>query len=232
MKEIVKIGIIGDYDGRKSHIATDHALEHAGTRLGLQVDIKWIPTEDLLDKPEQILNGYDGLWCSPGSPYKSMTGALNGISYARTNNIPFIGTCGGFQHGVLEYARDVLDIKELRSDSFDPYQPNDYITPLSCSLVGQTKDILLLPDSYMAKIYQQTITSEKFNCSFGLSDEFCKKLTQNGYEIQGFDEEKNPRILILRNQGFFVLTLFQPQLNSSTEKPHPLISEYLRNCSQ
>lgn len=232
MKSIVKIAIIGDYDGRVSHTATNAALEHAAAQLGLSVTTNWIPTEQLIQYPEHSLGNYEGIWCSPGSPYKSMTGALNGIRYARENKIPFIGTCGGFQHAVLEFARDVLDVSAIQDPNFDPYLPNDIITPLSCSLVGQTRTIRLISDSYMSKIYGISEIIERFNCTFGLSESFEHRLKEKGFEIQGVDEEENPRILSLKDNQFYVITLFQPQLSSTPEQPHPLIMEYLKICSQ
>lgn len=138
----VRIGIIGDYDGRPSHLATEEALKHAAKKLDIEVEYEWLPTtlfDSGVDKPEY----YDVLWCAPGSPYKSMNGAINAIKYARENNRPFIGTCGGFQHAVIEFGRNVLHISALEDLNFDPYVPNDYITALSCSLVGQTRHITL-----------------------------------------------------------------------------------------
>jgi CTP synthase (UTP-ammonia lyase) len=232
MKSQVKIGIIGDYDGRASHLATNNALQHAGAGIGLQVEITWIPTVELIDTVDTVMNGYDGLWAAPGSPYRSFTGALNGICYAREHHIPFLGTCGGFQHTILEFARDVLGIPELKKEDFDPYQPNTIITPLSCSLVGTSSKVLLPPESSMAKIYQSNEVIERFNCSFGLSNEFGRKLLENGFDVQGIDEDGNPRILTLKANTFFVATLFQPQLSSSPGKPHPLILKLLSYCRQ
>jgi CTP synthase (UTP-ammonia lyase) len=230
MKTAIKIGIIGDYDGRVSHLATDSALQYASAELGLEVRITWVPTESLLSGSDKTLSGYDGLWCSPGSPYKSMTGALNGIGYAREKHIPFLGTCGGFQHAVLEFGRDVLNRKEIWEEGFDPYLPNNFITPLSCSLVGQSRNIFLSPASYMAKIYGSLEVVEKFNCSFGLSEEFTQELDEYGFKVQGADEEGNPRILVLEAQPFYIITLFQPQLSSLPGQSHPLILEYLNIC--
>ena len=140
MDSIIKIGIIGDYDGRPSHIATEEALKHAAKKLGIQMEFNWLPT-DLLDTSEVELQNYYGFWCAPGSPYKSMNGAINGIKYARENNRPFIGTCGGFQHAVIEFGRNVLHISELEDRNFNPYDSNKYLAALSCSLIDQTRCI-------------------------------------------------------------------------------------------
>ncbi len=93
MADALLIGIIGDYDGRFSHVATDEAIAHSAAELGLPVEIEWLPTANLLGGERQLrLDRCDGLWASPGSPYQSMGGALAGIRFARERNRPFIGT--------------------------------------------------------------------------------------------------------------------------------------------
>ena len=95
MNTPLKIGIIGDYSEKKpSHTATDDALNHAAKAIGLAVECEWIPTESLDHKEEleRVLKHYDGFWGAPGSPYRSETGALNGIRFARERLRPFIGT--------------------------------------------------------------------------------------------------------------------------------------------
>jgi CTP synthase (UTP-ammonia lyase) len=156
-----------------------------------------------------------------------MTGAVNAIQYARENKIPFIGTCGGFQHAVLEYARDVLKIKEVAEEDFDLYSPNAFISQLSCSLVGQTRHILLDRNSFVYDIYGKPETEEKYNCSFGLNKDFQNKLDQAGFKVVGTDEQGEARIMILDNHQFFLATLFQPQLTSTPDNPHPLVLAYL-----
>jgi CTP synthase (UTP-ammonia lyase) len=227
MSTILKIGIIGDYDGRPSHIATAEAIKHSAFKLGFTVESSWISTNSLEIEVEQKLNNFDGLWCAPGSPYKSMQGAINAIRFARENNYPFIGTCGGFQHAVLEYARNVLSFKAIQEVGFDPYKPNMFINALSCSLVGQTRHIFISKNSILYDIYNTTEVEEKYNCNFGLTKEFQTKLDKNGFKVIGTDEDGEARIMVLEQNSFFVATLFQPQLSSTYEFPHPLVTEYL-----
>lgn len=221
------IGIIGDYDGRPSHIATENSLKHCEQMAGVLVEIVWLPTESFVDKIPDTLYILDGLWCAPGSPYKSMQGAMNAIRCARENNIPFIGTCGGFQHSVLEFGRDVLQINELQKENFDLYLPNDFITPLSCSLVGQSRHIMIDKNSIIYDIYSSTEIEEKYNCSFGVNREFQSRLIANGYKVVGVDETGEARIMLLQGNSFYVATLFQPQLSSTYDEPHPLIMAYI-----
>lgn len=97
---MIKIAIVGDYNaGYQSHSATSDAVDHSSTALGLAVDHRWIGTDDLA-RPEGAtrLAEFGGFWIAPGSPYKSMSGALSAIRMARERQIPLLGTCGGFQH--------------------------------------------------------------------------------------------------------------------------------------
>ncbi len=229
MDAVIRIGIVGDYDGRPSHVATEESVKHAAKQLGEVFDVNWIPTTELMEGADQKLCGFDGIWVAPGSPYQSMLGALNAIQYAREKNIPYIGTCGGFQHAAIEYARNVLQIKELQAEDFDPYAPNSYITALACSLVAQTRHIILDKNSVLYRIYGSAEVVERYNCSFGVSKEFQDKLNQGGLKIVGTDEEGEVRIVTIEENRFFVASLFQPQLSSSYETPHPLIVAYLSN---
>ena len=96
MKRKLKIGIIGDFNpDYPSHIATNEALLHAAGALSLEVEHFWLPTEPLEKKSSEVsirLRRSDAVWFSPGSPYRSITGALQGIQFAREEGRPFIGT--------------------------------------------------------------------------------------------------------------------------------------------
>jgi CTP synthase (UTP-ammonia lyase) len=94
MKGPLQVGVIGDFDPSLSvHTATNDAITHAKDALGLTVSLSWIPTPILAQKPsKEVLSSLDALWCSPGSPYKNMSGALEGIRFARENRRPFFGT--------------------------------------------------------------------------------------------------------------------------------------------
>ena len=94
MSAPLSIGILGDYNpASRYHLATNEAIRHAALALGLAVEITWLPTPALEGvQARTILERFDGLWCSPGSPYESMQGALDGIRYARERGKPFVGT--------------------------------------------------------------------------------------------------------------------------------------------
>ena len=94
MSPTLRVGIIGDYNPESSyHRATDAALGHAAAALSISATPSWIPTPSLeRGSVEAILKPFHALWCSPGSPYQSMDGALEGIKFAREQGWPFVGT--------------------------------------------------------------------------------------------------------------------------------------------
>src|SRR6266478_2757884 len=103
----IRVGLIGDYSPDVvAHRAIPLALGMASERAGREVGFEWLPTDALASDAVRA-EDYDGLWCVPASPYVSMEGALNAITYARESGTPFLGTCGGFQHALIEYARNV-----------------------------------------------------------------------------------------------------------------------------
>jgi CTP synthase (UTP-ammonia lyase) len=229
MKQPIRIGIIGDYgSARPSHRATDEALRHCAAALGIALDAQWLPTDTLENGVEESLKGFGGLFCAPGSPYGSMAGALNGIRFARENGIPFIGTCGGFQHAVVEYARNVLGVKGAQHAEYEPGAPELVITALSCSLVGESRKVFIEKDSLAYGFYGCDEAVERFNCNFGLRPEYSQRFDESGFRVSGTDENGEARILELRSNRFYVATLFQPQLSSTPEEPHRLMLAYLR----
>src|SRR5436305_1838330 len=109
---MVRIGLIGEYDPQVvAHRAIPLALGMASELIERPVEFDWLRTDVLTDGSVDV-EKYDGLWCVPASPYASMEGALSTIRYARESDTPFLGTCGGFQHALIEYARNVLGIEE------------------------------------------------------------------------------------------------------------------------
>src|SRR5687768_2278658 len=108
MTRVAHIGLVGDYsEAVVAHGAIPRALALAADELGCGVETTWLPTRQLAGLSAAALGeqlaGYAGLWCVPGSPYESMEGALAAIRFAREQGLPFLGSCGGFQHALLEH---------------------------------------------------------------------------------------------------------------------------------
>ncbi|MGE5082316.1 MAG: glutamine amidotransferase-related protein, partial [Acidobacteriota bacterium] len=165
MSDAVRIGILGDFNPEfRSHHATNDALQHAARKLGIAVQSEWIPTVSLAQPAsEKRLESFDGLWASPGSPYKSFEGMLKGIQFARVRDWPFLGTCGGFQYSFIEFARNVLNIADADSAENNSGSKNIIIYPVACAvpdgkdkvpkLSGALPEIRLRPGSYLQSFY-------------------------------------------------------------------------------
>jgi len=214
-----RIGIIGDFDPRNpTHGCTNDAILHAAELLGVVIEPVWLPT----DEPAHY-GTFQGLLGSPGSPYKSFDGALTAIRYARENRIPFLGTCGGLQHLMIEYARNVMGLTEAAHAESDPYASCLFVTALSCSLVGKTMDVTLEPESRAAAAYRANRSTEDYYCNFGLNPKYREQMEQAGLTVSGTDENGEVRVVELASHPFFIGTLFVPQARSRPGVPHPLV---------
>ena len=229
MAQPLRVGIIADYNPEfRPHQVANEALAHAAKSLDTLIEVTWLATESLADEASlNVLEEFDALWWGPGSPYKSLRGALNGIRFARERDYPFIGTCAGFQHIVLEHAINVLGVEDAASEEYDPDGSKLFISRLTCSVAGQTLKINVRPDTRAHRAYGREEISEHYYCSFGLNPDFQDEIDRGGLKIVGFDDDGEPRIVELPDHRFFIATLFVPQLFSDTQEPHPLIVAYL-----
>jgi CTP synthase (UTP-ammonia lyase) len=220
-----QIGIVGDFDPQKPiHLATSEAIQHAAQSLNESSEFEWLPT----DAAEQAnLSAYHGFWMAPGSPYRSLSGALRTIRYAREEKVPLLGTCGGFQHVILEFARNVLGIADAAHAESDPYASRLVISKLACSLVGRSLPIKLSEGSLVASLYGTTLVVEQYYCNFGVNPDYVSELASRDLRIVGSDEEGEIRVVELKDHPFFVGTLFVPQMRSRPRKPHPLVRGFL-----
>jgi len=224
--------VIGDFDpNNRSHAATNDAIRHCAAALGLSVQARWVGTEMLTgpSAPSQ-LSGTAGLWIAPASPYKSMDGALAAIRFGREQGVPMLGTCGGFQHIILEYAQDVLGLADAEHQESSPNASRLFISRLACSLVGRTMTIHLEPGSLLARLYGKPTAQEQYHCNFGVNPEYVNTLRSGALRIVASDDEGVVRAVELPGHPFLIGTLFLPQLSSTAGAPHPVIAGFLRAC--
>ena len=207
------------------HQATDAAVEHFKELLGANISAEWISTQAI---DERRLSDYSGLWIAPGSPYQSLEKTLRAIQYAREHRIPCLGTCGGFQHMLLEYARNVLGFNDASHAEYDPYASNLFISQLACSLVGREMTLALVPGSQVAGIYGATSAREHYYCNFGVNPEYVPLLKQRPLHVSGSDVEGEVRVIEYPGHPFFIGTLFVPQQRSTPRRPHPLVTAFLK----
>lgn len=224
---MIRIGLVGDHDPAvTAHRAIPAALELAGRAVGIGVEHEWVPTEEITG--DDRLDGFDALWCVPASPYRSMEGALRAIRLARSTGRPFLGTCGGFQHAVVEYARSVLGWADADHGETAPGAARAVIAPLACSLVEATDSVRLLPGSQIAAIYGRDEIVEGYHCRYGLNPEFRAALLDGPLRTGAEDAAGEVRAIELEGHPFFIATLFQPERAALRGEVPPLAGALLR----
>jgi CTP synthase (UTP-ammonia lyase) len=205
------VAVIGDYDPAFApHRATDEAIGHAACRLGAEVEVRWCATEPL-ESDIGAVEEADAVWCAPGSPYRSLSGALRALRHVREQRVPALGTCGGFQHIVIEYARHVLGLTTPHTRSTTP-------TRRGCSCRNCHVPWRAGPCPS--------------NCGRGRGPRSCTRrrgCTSSTTATSGSTRNtSNARVLELADHPFYLATLFVPQTRSTPEQPHPLIVGWLR----
>jgi len=225
----VTIALVGDYNPNvTAHQAIPKALDLAAENLGHIVTFDWVATSDIDCPDAQILDGYNGIWCVPASPYQSFDGALAAIRRARENRIAFMGTCGGYQHAILEYARNVLGLADAANAEIDPDAALPLIAPLSCALIDQDGGIDLAENSVIRKVCGTAHLTETYRCSFGFNPEYAHVLDGRDLRIVAWDQDRDPRAIELRGHPFFIGTAFQPERAALRGEDHPLINAFVR----
>jgi CTP synthase (UTP-ammonia lyase) len=224
------IAVVGDHQpGNRTHDAIGPAVSHAdgaSDREG-STAVEWVGTEQAHDLPLAALDRYAGFWIAPGSPYRSMDGALRVIRYAREADRPLLGTCAGFQHIVIELARDVLGIADAAHAESDPDAPNLFVTLLSCSLVGESMTVTLRTGTLAARLYREPTTTERYYCNFGLDPARVGALEAAGMVVSATDQDGEPRVIELPDHRFFLGTLFVPQTSSAPGAAHPVVAGFV-----
>ena len=219
-----RIALVGD---RSPHVlAHDRipvALRHA-TSAPDAVDSYWIGSADVRDVAG--LADFDGIWLVPGSPYVDRDGAFAAVTAARTAGVPFLGTCGGFQHALLEIARSVVGLDVDHAE--DPLGDVEHlIVPLACSLLGEEALVDVLPGTHAADLLGAGPRVERFFCSYGFDGRFRTRLEAAGLVFSAFDETGNARMVELPGHPFFLASLYQPELSSDETWVHPLIGAFV-----
>lgn len=230
MKGSVTLGLIGDRsDSVLAHQAIPLALENAAETLGIAAAYEWVPTERI--KSASRVAAFDGLWCVPGSPYRSMEGALLAIRCAREGRIPFLGTCGGFQHAIVEYARNVLGWQDAAHGESDSASTLAVIAPLSCGILDGSGSVQLLSGTRIATAYGSDEATEEYLCSYGVNPDFRASLVGGPLREAARDDTGELRGVELDGHPFFVATLFQPERAALRGKPAPLVAAFLKACA-
>lgn len=143
--------------------------------------------------------------------------------------MPFFGTCGGFLHMMIEYARNVLKINDADHAELNPNASNLLVAPLTCSVSEQNHTFILRPDSKVAVIYGTSEITEQYGiCKYGLNPQYYTLFEKSELSISGLDIGGEVRIMELKNHPFYIGTLFQPERSAFKNIIHPLIKAFLQ----
>ncbi len=230
MRTTITIGLIGDFNPEvPAHRAIPLALQGAADSLRVTVSFEWIPTDEICDASR--IAHFDGLWCVPASPYRNTDGALLAIRHAREQGVPFLGTCGGFQHAVIEYARHVLGWADAEHAETAPNAARAVISPLACVLVEATEVVRLWPGTRIAAAYGRLQTTEGYRCRYGLNPAFQATLVAGPLRAAADDAAGEVRAVELDDHPFFVATLFQPERAALLGQLAPLVLAFVAACA-
>ena len=233
---------IGDFKLVDSYISVNEALEHAGGKNDTKVEIKWIDAKALENNEEnvkEILGGFDGILIPGGFGSSGVEGKIRAIKYARENDIPFLGLCYGLQLAVVEFARNVCNLKANTSEN-EPNTEHKVIDILSEQRNISNKGATMRLGAYPAVLKEGTKTfglynskevSERHRHRYEVNPEYHKILEENGLVFSGMSpDRKLVEFIELPNKKFFVATQAHPEFKSSLLKPAPLFDGFIRAC--
>ena len=223
-----RIALVGDYDESiVAHRAIPLAMKLAVDDLRApDVSWQWLPSRSLQPNVEAELEPYAGLWCVPGSPYANTVGVIEAIRFARLHERPFLGTCGGFQHAMLEYAQAEWGIDALHAET-NPDAENPVIAPLVCGLVEVSGGLHFERGSALRAFYGRDSASEEYHCNYGFNPLYVDRLKTGPLRIAARDDEGSVRAVELAYHPFFIGTLFQPERAALRGELPPLVRAFV-----
>lgn len=225
---MIRIALVGDFNSQvTAHRAIPVALQLAAAESGTVATWHWLPTVSLVGNLAKVLSNYQALWCVPASPYQNTTGALAAIRYARLSGLPYLGTCGGFQHALLEYAASCWRLDTPAHAESDPQATDPLIAPLSCPLVEVTAKLHFVAGTRLARAYGVDSAHEAYHCSYGLNPTYEERLRNDPLQVAARDEAGSVRAVELTGHPFFVATLFQPERVALRGQVPPIVRSFL-----
>ncbi|HWL86415.1 MAG TPA: hypothetical protein VNO21_11465, partial [Polyangiaceae bacterium] len=138
-----------------------------------------------------------------------------------------IGTCGGYQHVVVEFVRNVLGVADAEHAETSPQAERLAVTPLVCSVAGQLLPVLPIAGTRAAAIYRTPRPIEPYYCNYGMNPDYEQRIEAAGLRVSGRDEEGRARILELEGHPFYLVTLYVFQAREDHTEPHPFTRAFL-----
>jgi CTP synthase (UTP-ammonia lyase) len=231
MRKARRIAVIGERDLKEAaHAGIEASMALFRAEVDPRLEYEWIATPRIApDSVDRVLGAATGVWCAPGSPYESTAGALLAIRHARVPGKSFLGTCGGFQHALMEFAGSVLG-REAVHQELDASARNPLIAKLSCSLVGAIGKVLAVPGDRYAEILGAAESTEEYKCNYGLNSAAQALFSGSGLTFVAFDESGQVRAFRLEGHPFFFGTLFQPERKALAGSLHPVVRAFLESA--
>lgn len=239
-KKKVNVAIVGKYVKLEdSYLSVVESIKHAAYENGVKADIKFIDCETVTNRnAKEKLQGIDGIIVPGGFGGRGIEGKIQTVKYARENNIPFLGICLGMQMAVVEFARDVLNIKDANSLEFDEKTKNPVIhimeSQKNITKKGGTMRLgaypcILKKSSLASKLYKTEEISERHRHRYEFNNEYRKIMEDNGMTISGTSPDGElVEIIEIKNHPYFIASQFHPELKSRPDKPHPLFVGLLK----
>jgi CTP synthase len=239
----INIAIVGKYVKlRDAYISLIEALDHAGVDLGVKINIIWIDAEKIEKEKDlyNIFSGIKALIIPGGFGKRGIIGMIKAINYVRKNKIPFLGICLGMQCAVIEYAINVLNLKNANSTEFE----ENCDDPVIDIMLDQKKlkakganmrlgkyNCNIIKNSLAFKIYKKENISERHRHRFEFNNKYRDIFIKNNLKISGLNKEKNLVEIIeldATKHPFFIAVQFHPELKSKPNKPHELFYNLIK----
>jgi CTP synthase (UTP-ammonia lyase) len=213
------IAVVGDRD--PSYL-THRELDATLALLPPGVSARWVAT----DSPDaRALDGFDALWIVPGTPYRDEAPVFAAIAHARREGVPILGTCGGFQHMLVEFARNVAGMPGAAHAETDPGADLHVVSALACSLVGAERTVTTVPGTLVAELCGTAPFVGFHYCSYGVAPAHLERLVAAGLVVSATAPDAGVEAVELPAHPFYLATLFQPQVGSSaTGVLHPVVA--------
>ena len=240
-KDTVKIALVGKYvELHDAYKSIHESLIHGATQNQLKVEVDWVHSEKLSDREIiERINSADGVIIAPGFGTRGTPGKITALKHARENNIPLFGICFGMQLAAIEFARNVLGLKEADSTELNPETPEPVISLLEdqkLDLLGGTmrlgtQECRLEKDTHIYKIYQKDTISERHRHRYEFNNKYIKQFEENGMKIAGKDTKTNlVEVLEYEKHPWFIVTQFHPEYKSTVLNPHPLFVDFIKTA--
>ncbi|NMB28152.1 MAG: CTP synthase [Tissierellia bacterium] len=243
-KETLTIGLVGKYiELKDAYLSVAESLRHGGIFNDVDVEIKWVHAEDINDgNGNSILNDVDGILVPGGFGDRGIDGKISAAKYAREKKVPYFGICLGMQLAVVEFARNVVGLKEAHSSEIDPNTPFPIIDLMpeqrDIDKLGGTMRLGLYPcklnkGTKAIDIYEKEIIYERHRHRYEFNNQFREKLVENGLVISGVSpDERLVEIVELEDHPWFIGCQFHPEFKSRPTKAHPLFKDFIRACKE